>query len=202
MFSFISRRFIKPLITRFRPVRFEVGLFIFMEWFLYSVSILLAIAGIVLCILPIPIPGTLVVLLACVTASFAPDPVFTPNVWGWVILVVLCLSGMLGDNVLVYQVAKRFGASRYGSIGAMVGMFLGFIPLPGPFIVGLFLGPILGALVGELIYSLKTRSAEEKPTSLWGAVFGAVLGVLAGPIFRVAIAIFMIGWFVIDSYLI
>lgn len=70
---------------------------------------------------------------------------------------VVLLLGMGIDFLATYWGAQKFGASKWGQIGAIVGMLAGFfgllpaLPVGGP-LIGLLLGPLVGAAIGELIY--------------------------------------------------
>ena len=70
---------------------------------------------------------------------------------GWGIIVVtgiLTIIGLIGDLLLGYWGARKFGATWKGAVGAILGAGLGFL-LPPP-LVWLILGSIVGAIVGEL----------------------------------------------------
>jgi uncharacterized protein YqgC (DUF456 family) len=59
------------------------------------------------------------------------------------------------------------------------------------FPLGLFVGPLLGVLLGEVIGGKELIAAGK---SSWGSL----LGTTAGLIGKVAIAFVMVGWFVLD----
>ncbi|HEV7350470.1 DUF456 domain-containing protein [Telluribacter sp.] len=84
--------------------------------------------------------------------------------------------------------AKKFGGTRYGSIGAVVGLVIGFFVLPG---IGIFLGTFLGALFGELIGG-STRKVAFK------AALGSFLGFLTGMVMEVILCLIMIGYAVVE----
>jgi uncharacterized protein YqgC (DUF456 family) len=85
-----------------------------------------------------------------------------------------------------YFGAKRFGATRWGTVGAVIGTIAGlFFPFPG-----LLIGPVVGAIAGELIAGKRLVSAGR-------AGWGTVLGNLAGMIAKLVIALAMICWFLL-----
>lgn len=83
--------------------------------------------------------------------------------------------------------AKRFGASRSGIIGALLGGVAGLIFLSLP---GLFLGVFAGAVAGE--YFLAKKSSEEALK----AGLGSVLGFLGGTVLKLILALIIVGVFV------
>lgn len=137
----------------------------------------------------------LVVMVAGLAATFVPALPGLPIIWvaslvyaiatgfhpvGWVYLL---LTGLV---VLLVQVAeqlarawgaKRFGASKWGTWGAVIGSLIGLFFMP----FGLFLGPFLGALLAELIAG---RSLAEATRAGWGGLVGVlgsvVINVLVG----------------------
>lgn len=100
--------------------------------------------------------------------------------------VLLGLVGM-GLNLLGNLFgARKLGASRVGMLGAIVGLVIGLLTL-GPF--GIVLGPLVGAVVAELLTGRELNAALR---SGFGVLIGYVLGSLA----EILIALAMTGWFV------
>ncbi len=84
--------------------------------------------------------------------------------------------------------AKYFGATRWGAIGGILGAIVGFFfGLPG-----LFIGPLAGAIIGELLGGKGVLPAGK---SGWGTF----LGTTAGMIGKFAIGVIMIGWFTVAA---
>ncbi len=83
--------------------------------------------------------------------------------------------------------AKYFSASKYGIIGAILGLLMGiFIFTP----LGIFIGPWLGAFSVEYIYKNDFINALKSG-------MGAVIGLVSGIFFELIIALLMILWFII-----
>ena len=84
--------------------------------------------------------------------------------------------------------AKKFGASRAGMIGSVVGAIIGFIVGFG--VPGLIIGTFLGAMVFEMAFS--RRNLRESMAS--GT--GALVGFLAGSLFKFMLGVGFIIYFV------
>lgn len=98
----------------------------------------------------------------------------------------LALLGQLLEYVANFYGAKRFGASRWGMFGLLMGLILGII-LFGP--VGVIVGPVVGAFVGELLGGRNQYEALRSSA-------GAFVGFLGGLLIQMLIAFVMIGLFV------
>lgn len=116
-----------------------------MDIFLSIVAVLLALVGIVGCVVPV-IPGVVLSYAALLCLRFTSfGEVSAAALLLWLLATVAVTAA---DYYLPAWMARRFGGSRAGMIGATVGMFAGvFVPFPG-----LLLGPFAGALAGELLH--------------------------------------------------
>jgi hypothetical protein len=81
---------------------------------------------------------------------------------------------------------KKFGGTRYGVIGTMVGLVLGILFFP-PF--GLIIGPFLGAFIGEMIKDSKDSKRALK------AAFGSFIGFLTSTFLKFIAAVVFAGLF-------
>jgi uncharacterized protein YqgC (DUF456 family) len=83
----------------------------------------------------------------------------------------------------------RFGGSKRAiagaSLGAVVGLFFG--------IFGILLGPFVGAVIGEL-------TAQRDPLAAGRAGIGATLGLVVGAVAKLAVAVSMVGVFVLVRF--
>lgn len=146
---------------------------------LYGLSIVLAAAGMVGCVLPYP--GHLLILGACISAAFAKGSPY-PAWWVWVLLTLLMILGTIADNITTMMGARRFGSSKAAMWGTLPGILIGaFFP---PF--GLIIGPFTGAFLAEMLFAKK--NAKESV----GSGLGAMLGYLAGVVAKLIIAGFML----------
>jgi hypothetical protein len=154
-------------------------------WF--ALAALLILLGIVGLLLP-ALPGTPLLLAGLVLAAWAEG--FAYVGWGWLALLgAIAFLGYFIDFAAGAFGAKRFGASKAGVTGALVGSLLGlFFGLPG-----VLLGPFVGAVAGELLARRGTQAAGR-------AGFGAALGLALGAAAKLALAFTMIGIFLLVRF--
>jgi len=108
------------------------------------------------------------------------------NYWilGSTFLVAVILSVL--EYVLPAKGTKRFGGSSYGIWGTNIGLVVGVLA-PIPF--GFILGPFLGALVGELLFDSKDQRRAFK------AATGSVVGFLASSFLEFVVCVMYLGLF-------
>ena len=115
------------------------------------------------------------------------------------IFVILILSAAV-EFLASYWGAKQAGASKWGQIGALVGLGLGFfgllpaLPFGGP-LIGILLGPLIGAFIGEFLYrrelELTSRTKVAFKAGI-GVVVGSLIGnLIEGILALVAVVIFV-----------
>ena len=156
-----------------------------MELFWWAITVVLMALGLIGVILPI-FPGAAVILGAAILhrAMLGPEKSIS-----WVslgIMVALTLASYAVDFFGSWYGARRFGATRWGLVGAATGAVIGlFFGLPG-----LILGPIMGAFAGEMVGGKRLIAAGR-------AGWGALLGNLAGTLAKLLIALAMICWFLV-----
>ncbi len=147
---------------------------------LIVIGILLMLAGIAGCILPL-IPGPPLCFFALLIQQLNTEPAFTTRfllIWGGITAVVTML-----DYVIPLYGTKRFGGTKYGVWGCTIGLIAGF--WLGP--LGIIIGPFVGAFIGEIIAN------NDSATALKSA-FGSFMGFLLGTLLKV-IACFTMGWY-------
>lgn len=81
---------------------------------------------------------------------------------------------------------KKFGGSRRGVVGAVIGLVIGIIFFPP---LGIIVGPFVGALVGELTTGQGFAGALR-------ASFGSLAGTLLGTVLKLALTGVMIFYYV------
>ncbi len=158
-----------------------------MELFWWLIVIILFAVGLIGTVLPV-FPGTTIILAAAIIHRLMLGP---EKSVGWrtvTILVLLTLLSYAIDVVSGYFGAKYFGATRWGTFGAIIGALLGLFFG----IIGLFVGPVLGAIVGEFIAGKRMIDAGR-------AGWGSLLGNLGGMIGKLVIALTMISIFFLSA---
>lgn len=161
-----------------------------MEYTALGVSVLIFLIGLAGSLLPV-VPGALIVWLGVVTHRLwmGADASVT---WKIVIITgVLTLLGQVADFVMGVWGARRFGASWKGAVGAFVGAFIGFFVPPPLF--WLIVGPILGAVIGELAAGRTFREGGK-------AGVGTVVGGILAFALKFGISVCVIALFFLDLF--
>jgi uncharacterized protein YqgC (DUF456 family) len=143
---------------------------------------LLFVAGIVGSVLPW-LPGPLFILAGAVLWAFATD--FEPLGWGRLVI----LAALTGLSAVLSFVAgavgaRRYGASRWGIVGALVGGLVGVFFGP----LGLIFGCVIGAVAAELLRGARVGESVRSGV-------GALLGMVGGLLADLVVSLTMIGLF-------
>ncbi|WP_414755191.1 DUF456 domain-containing protein [Anabaena sp. CCY 9910] len=163
---------------------------------LYWLLIALMLVGVVGAVVP-AIPGTSLILIAIIVWGIVSSSFAAIKIPLIVTVIVLILS--IGVDFLAgYLGAKQAGASKWGQIGAFVGLLLGFfgllpaLPFGGP-LLGILFGPLLGAIIGEYIYRREFWLAVK-------AGIGIVVGTLVGNLIQGVLAIATVAVFLFTTW--
>jgi uncharacterized protein len=158
-----------------------------MELFWWVLTIVLFAVGLIGTITPV-LPGTTIILAAAVIHRIMLGP---EKSIGWrtiIVLVLLTLATYAIDILGGYFGAKYFGATKWGTfgaiLGALVGLFFG--------VVGLFVGPVIGAIAGEFIAGKRMIDAGR-------AGWGSLLGNLGAMLGKIVIGLAMIAIFFLTA---
>lgn len=163
---------------------------------LYWLLVALMVVGIIGAVVP-GIPGTSLILVAIVIWGAVQGSFSSVSVPLLVAIAVL-VCGIGIDFLASYWGAKQAGASKWGQIGAIVGLFFGIfgllpaLPVGGP-LLGILLGPLLGAIVGEYLYQRDLNLAFK-------AGVGIVVGSLVGNLIQGVLAIAVVGVFLFTTW--
>ena len=154
---------------------------VYLLWILAGTLVLVGLAGTILPLLP----GVPFVFGGLLVAAWIDN--FQRI--GWPVLTILALltaMAMIVDFVATMLGAKRAGASKLALLGAAIGSIVGiFFGL-----IGIFIFPFVGAVIGEFIERRKLGQAGKVGLATW-------LGLLFGALAKLALALTMIGIFVI-----
>jgi len=151
---------------------------------LIILGLLFALIGLIGCILPV-IPGPPLSFFALIIFSYAKN--WEPfSATFLIIMAGLTILATVLDYVIPAIGAKRYGASKLGVWGSIIGMLIGFFIFP-PW--GMLIGAIIGALAGELAGGKKGKKALR---ASWGVFVGNIMGIGLKLAFSGAILFFYI----------
>lgn len=156
-----------------------------MDIFLFTLSTILAITGLIGCFLPV-LPGPPLSWLALLTVSYTEKSEISSEtliIWIIVALIVTAL-----DYVIPVWGTKKFGGTKMGVKGSTAGLVIGLFFGP----IGIIVGPFLGALIAELIHdSTDTKKALK-------SAIGSFVGFLLSTGLKIGTAIIMTWYFIED----
>jgi len=158
-----------------------------MEAVVLGLALLVLLAGLVGTLLPV-VPGLPLMWLALLGHGWFTD--WTAYGFpGLLVTGLLVLLSLVVDQAAAVIGAKKYGATRAGLFGSVAGGLLGLIFFSLP---GLVLGVFFGALALEVLISRRDlRSAFQ-------AGFGALLGFLAGSLFKFMLGLGLLGFFIVS----
>jgi len=135
------------------------------------IGFILLILGFIGCIIP-ALPGPPLSFIALLTLAIAQG--FVEPLTSTLIIIMLVVTIMVTviDYIVPAAGAKKYGSSKWGIWGAIIGMILGIIYFP-PF--GMIVGAFLGAVGIELIVG---KTSKEALKAGWGVFIGTMLGTL------------------------
>lgn len=148
-------------------------------------GIILMIAGLAGCILPF-LPGPPLCFLALLLQQLQQNPPYKAKfLWIWAAITIV-VTGL--DYLIPVYGTKKFGGSRYGMWGSVIGLVAGL--WAGP--IGIIIGPFIGALVGELLASNSSEQA-------FRAAIGSFIGFLFGTLLKLIVCVVMV-WYLIKAF--
>lgn len=154
-----------------------------MDYVLIVAAIILMLAGLAGCILPV-VPGPPLNYAGLLLLHFTSRYQFSTRfliIWAVITVVVLAL-----DYIIPVWGTKKFGGSKRGIWGSIFGLLAGLFFFP-PF--GIIVGPFVGAVIGEL-------SAGKNSGAALKSGFGSFLGFLMGALIKLITSGMMIWYFI------
>lgn len=146
-----------------------------------AICILVGIIGSFIPVIPGPPLSWLGLLLLYNTEEVPFD------LWFIVVTGAIALLATLLDYYLPVVGTKKYGGSKRGVWGAIIGLFVAvFFPILGPF--GILIWPFLGAFLWEL-------SQQKSQKNALRAAWGSFVGFLAGTLIKLGISLVYAGIF-------
>ena len=135
--------------------------------------ILIGIAGSLLPILPGPLASWFGLLFLYLTKTIPTDWTFL------IITLIVAIIITILDNFIPIIGTKKFGGTKFGVIGATLGLVIGLFFGP----IGIILGPFLGAFIGELLKDSKNSNKALK------AAVGSFIGFLTSTVLKLVVSV-------------
>ena len=150
-----------------------------MEIFILVVGFLCMLAGLAVSVLPV-LPGPPLTYIGMLVLQVSDRVQFSTTTL--VVALVLVVISLVLDYIAPIIGTKYYGGGKWGEWGCVVGTILGLFVFP-PW--GFILGPLVGAIVGELLQGKDSNAAIK-------AGFGAFIGFFSGLIVKLLICLFLI----------
>lgn len=154
-----------------------------MDYFLIGVGVIFMIGGILGGILPV-LPGPPLSYVGLLMLHFTQDHQFSLRFlifWAIITTVVYLL-----DYYIPVWGTKRFGGSKRGIRGSIIGLIAGLLFFPP---LGIIIGPFIGAVAGEL------TAGKDSGVALRSG-FGSFVGFLTGTLLKLITSGLMTWYFI------
>lgn len=144
------------------------------------IFLILGIIGAFLPVLPGPLISWLSLLAIHLTKTVETNWTFL------LITLAIAVFVFVIDNFIPAMGTKKFGGTRLGVIGTMVGLVVGLLFF-GPF--GIIVGPFAGAFIGEMIADRKDSKKALK------SAVGSFLGFLTSTLLKFIMSVVFAGFY-------
>lgn len=153
-----------------------------MEILLIILGVLFILVGLIGCFVPV-LPGPPLAYVSLLLLQIGPEVPLSMK-------FMLIMAGVVAAiTILDYMIpafgAKKWGGSKYGIVGALAGVVMGFFIFP-PF--GFIVFPLLGAFVGEVLNGADSNQAFK-------AAFGTFVGLLLGTMLKFSLTLVIAYYF-------
>lgn len=145
---------------------------------LIIIGFIFVVLGIIGCVIP-GLPGPPFSFIALILLSVAKH--WEPfSVTFLIAMAALTVVVTALDYIVPAAGAKKFGASKFGFWGAVIGMIIGIFYAPP---LGMIIGAFLGAIVGEILRGKQSYDALKAGFGVFaGFMFGILLKLIASGI--------------------
>ncbi len=138
-------------------------------------SLILCGLGIVGCVAP-ALPGPPLTYAAILVYHFGKGDVFSLTFL--IISLVFVIITIVIDYVLPIYATKKFGGTKQGVWGGIIGLAAGLFFVPW----GIIIGPLVGAIIGDLVAGKQFESALKSG-------IGSFIGFLAATAVKLSVSI-------------
>jgi uncharacterized protein len=152
------------------------------DYIILVFGIILMILGIIGCLVPV-LPGPPLSFVGLIMLHITRFGHFSNKVL--LILGIMAVVVTVLDYIVPVWGSRKLGGSKYGARGATVGLIIGLFLGP----MGIIIGPLAGAFVGELLFKDDINYAIK-------AGFGSLLGFLTGIGLKLAASFVMTFYFI------
>ncbi|RKT01542.1 DUF456 domain-containing protein [Chryseobacterium defluvii] len=142
------------------------------------ICLILLLLGIIGTVLPI-LPGLVLSLCGLLIYKFGTDSDLS-MIYIWIFGILTAISAVL-NYVIPAKTNRKYGGTRWGSIGSIIGTIIGMFFPPIGFLIGMF----AGVFVGELLHDSKDMDKALKSTK------GALIGFIYGTGFSLVVGVAM-----------
>lgn len=152
-----------------------------MDIALIIIGSILIVIGILGSVLPV-LPGPPISYVGLLLLHFTEKHQFSTRfliIWAIITIIVIVL-----DYIIPVWGTKKFGGSKRGVWGSIIGLCVGVFFLPP---IGIIIGPFAGAVIGEL-------TAGKQSSEAFKSGFGSFIGFLFGTILKLT-ASGLIAWY-------
>ncbi len=158
-----------------------------MDIALLIIGILFILAGIIGCILPV-IPGPPLSFVGLLLLHFTS--IVDISAFILISTAVAATIATILDYVVPVWGTKKAGGSKWGIRGSGLGLIVGLFFSP----IGIFVGPFIGALLGEILFHYKQKdeiSDKDKFAKSLKAATGSFLGLMFGVVLKLMVSCFI-----------
>ncbi|ATH63315.1 DUF456 domain-containing protein [Staphylococcus pasteuri] len=155
-------------------------------WSLITIAFILAFVGLVK---PV-IPSVLVLWVGFLIYQFG----FHNGRLSWmfyIAMVIFTIMIFLADFLMNKYFVGKYGGSKFGEYGAIIGVIIGCFVVP-PF--GIIIVPFVLVLIIELIQGYDLKKAIK-------VSFGSIIAFLASTIAQAIVMFIMVIWFIVDVFI-